>query len=161
MMISKFVSKALVPALLIGASALSVSSAHAANPTPQSCVFDKYTPTSVVPYSADENLAYGSYSFVRGAQLFVPAREGLTREWLAASVQQSLASSTETTHAKTDDAACPNPNVKNVQVAVTSAGNGFWVTLIGRDERTADMLLKWARNIMAQHAAKTHATAAR
>lgn len=140
------VTRALVPALLIGAAgAASVPTVHAASP---SCVFDKYTPVSVVPYSADENLSYGSYSFVRGAQLYVPAREGLTKEWLEASVQQALA---QPKTAAQNDLTCQAPAVKNVQVTVTSAGNGFWVSLIGRDERSADALLKWARGIVAQH----------
>jgi hypothetical protein len=150
-----FVKRALVPALLIGAAgAAGVPTAHAANP--QSCVFDKYAPIAAQPYSADENLSYGSYSFVRGAQLFVPAREGLTKEWLEASVQRALAARHT---APQSDLTCQAPDVKNVQVTVTSAGNGFWVSLIGRDERSADVLLKWARGIVDQH--KPAARAAR
>lgn len=154
MLISKFVKSVLVPALLIGAA--STSSAHAASPGAQSCVFEKYAPVSVVPYSADENLSYGSYSFVRGAQLFVPAREGLTKEWLEASIQQALAAADTPT--KNAALTCDSPHVKNVQVTVTSAGNGFWVALIARDERTADTLLKWARGMLDHH---QHTPAAR
>jgi len=159
MSIKTFVTRALVPALLIGAA--SAPSAHAASPNARDCVFDRYAPISVVPYSADENLSYGSYSFVRGAQLFVPAREGLTKEWLEASVQQALAQANQANAAtKTpagSDLACQSPQVKNVQVTVTSAGNGFWVALIARDERTADTLLKWARGVVAQHKPVTQA----
>lgn len=148
MFATKLVTKALVPALLIGAAgAVSAPTAYAANPG--SCVFEKYAPVSVTPYSADENVSYsyGSYSFLRGAQLFVPAREGLTKEWLEASVQRALSEDAQ----KANDPACSNPNVKNVRVSVSSAGNGFWVALIARDERTADTLLKWARSIVDQH----------
>jgi hypothetical protein len=149
-MFSKLVTKALVPALLIGASgAVSLPTAHAASP--QTCVFEKYAPVSVEPYSADEIVSYGSYSFLRGAQLYVPAREGLTKEWLEASVQQALAQQDDAAANKSTDPACQSPHVKNVKVTVTSAGNGFWVALIGRDERAANILLKWARSIVDQH----------
>jgi len=152
MLIRNLVSKAIVPALLIGAAGVvSVPSAHAANPAGQACVFDKYAPVSVVPYSTDESFSYGSYSFVRGAQLFVPAREGLTKEWLAASVQQALASAHGPAN---NDPSCSKPDVQNVQVSVQSAGNGFWVALIGRDERAANTLLKWARGLVDRN---THA----
>jgi hypothetical protein len=150
MFTNKFVMKTLVPALLIGAAgAVSAPTAHASNPGSQSCVFEKYAPVSVTPYSADENVTYGTYSFLRGAQLYVPAREGLTKEWLEASVQQALASQTQ--NSSNNDPACQSPNVKNVRVTVSSAGNGFWVTLIGRDERSANALLKWANSIVDQH----------
>ena len=142
--------KTLLPALLIGAAgAVSAPTAHASNPNAQSCVFEKYAPVSVAAYSAEENLNYGSYSFLRGAQLYVPAREGLTKEWLEASVQHALAVQTPST--SNTDPACQGPNVRNVQVTVTSAGNGFWVALIGRDERSANTLLKWAQSIVDQH----------
>jgi hypothetical protein len=93
---------------------------------------------------------WGSYSYMGGAQLFVPAREGLTREWLAASVQHALASahmvsSVDGSEAK---AACDMPRLKDVHVGVVSGGNGFWVQLIGRDDRTSDTLLKWARGMV-------------
>jgi hypothetical protein len=148
MFASKFVFKALVPALLIGAAgAVSAPTAYAANPG--SCVFEKYAPVSVTPYSADENVSYsyGSYSFLRGAQLFVPAREGLTKEWLEASVQRALSEDAQ----KANEPTCQSPHVKNVQVTVSSAGTGFWVALVARDERSADSLLKWARGIVDQH----------
>jgi phosphoserine phosphatase len=90
---------------------------------------------------------WGSYSFMGGAQLFVPAREGLTKEWLAAAVQHAVASAhvVSTGDAK---ALCDLPKVKDVHVGVVSGGNGFWVQLIGRDDRTSDALLKWAREFV-------------
>jgi hypothetical protein len=103
-------------------------------------VFDKYTPVSVQPYSQDESFGYGTYSFVKGAQLYIRAQPGLTREWLALTLQKALAS----------DETC-NPDVKPVQISVASAGNGFWVTLVGHDEKQADALLKWAKKVVAEH----------
>ncbi|MET0388523.1 MAG: hypothetical protein ABW321_21305 [Polyangiales bacterium] len=128
--------RSVVPALLLGASSVQV--AQASNPERRSCPFDDYAPIAVRPYSHDENLAYGRYSFLRGAQLYIPAREGLTKEWLTASVQHSLATAAHS---------C-SPNVKDVQVYVSSAGHGFWVQLIGRDERAGHLLLTWARGLL-------------
>jgi len=136
--------KALVPALLLAASSVQAADTHA---PPQKCVFEQYAPQSVVPFAQDEDFAYGSYSFVRGAQLFVPATPGLTKEWLAASVQRALA-------AETGAADGCAPKLKDVQVYVVSAGNGFWVQLIGRDQRSADALLKWAEKVVARSQAR-------
>lgn len=135
----RLMMKAIVPALLIAAA----SNVHAAEPEAPACVFDKYAPVVVKPYSQDENLAYGRFSFLRGAQLYVPAREGMTREWLTATMQRALAT------ARSGDVSC-SPHVKDVQVYVSSAGHGFWIQLIGKDERTANVLLKWAQGLVDQ-----------
>jgi hypothetical protein len=104
------------------------------------CVFDKHEPVSVAPYTVDFGMDWGSYSFMGGAQLFVPAREGLTKEWLAASVEH-----VDGTGAKS---ICDIPRLKDVHVGVVSGGNGFWVQLISRDEKTNRALLKWAKNLV-------------
>lgn len=104
-----------------------------------SCVFDTYRPTSVAPYNAEENVGYGSYTTLKGAQLYVAAQPGLTREWLELNMQSAVASG----HA------C-QLSVKPVQVAVTSAGSGFWVQFIGRDSNQANTLVHWARKVL-QH----------
>lgn len=133
----RFVIATMVPAALAGFAATYSSPAAASSP----CVFDKYTPVSVQPYSQDESVGYGTYTFVKGAQLYIRAQPGLTREWLALTLQKALAG----------DEAC-NPDVKPVQISVTSAGNGFWVTLVGHDEKQADALIKWAKKVVADHA---------
>jgi hypothetical protein len=148
MSIAKLVFPALTASLLFGAG---VQSAYAANPQPANqCVFEKYAPTAVTPYVAENGYDYGAYSHLGGAQLFVPAREGLTKEWLAASVQNALAAA-QASAADGTAAACDTPNVKNVSVSVVSGGNGFWVQLIGQDVPTSAALLKWARGIVAPH----------
>lgn len=144
MSMSKFLTPALAASLLFGAG---LSTASAANP--QACVFDKYSPTAVQPYVTENSFDYGSYSYLGGAQLFVPAREGLTREWLTAAVQNALAAANA---ANADGvASCDTPNVKNVTVSVVSGGNGFWVQLISQDSKGSEALLKWARTIVEQH----------
>jgi hypothetical protein len=114
------------------------------------CVFDKHEPVSVAPYTVDFGMDWGSYSFMGGAQLFVPAREGLTKEWLAASVEHALASAhvVSTVDGTGAKSICDIPRLKDVHVGVVSGGNGFWVQLISRDEKTNRALLKWAKNLV-------------
>jgi hypothetical protein len=114
------------------------------------CVFDKHEPVSVAPYTVDFGMDWGSYSFMGGAQLFVPAREGLTKEWLVASVEHALASAhvVSTVDGTGTKSVCDFPRLKDVHVGVVSGGNGFWVQLISRDEKTNRALLKWAKNLV-------------
>jgi hypothetical protein len=144
MLTSKFLTPVLGASLLFGLGLANVPAAQAANP--QACVFDKYAPVAVSPYVAENNFDYGSYSSLGGAQLFVPAREGLTKEWLTASVQHAVAAAQATQQDGT--ASCDAPNVKNVTVSVVSGGNGFWVQLISQDSKDSEALLKWARGIV-------------
>jgi hypothetical protein len=133
-----------VPALLLAASA-----AQARGNAEDQCVFEKYAVTSVAPFRAEENYGYGTYTRLRGAQLYVPAREGLTAEWLQLSIQQALAKQAGVTNGATS---C-QPAVPNVQVQVVSAGGGFWVQLGAADERSAEALLRWAKTIVPAHQA--------
>jgi hypothetical protein len=144
MSIAKYLTSALSASLLFG---VALPSAQAANP--QTCVFDKYAPVAVAPYVSENSIDYGSYSFLGGAQLFVPAREGLTKEWLQASVASALAAS----HAEQTQTAatCDAPDVKNVRVTVVSGGNGYWVQLISQQSQDSQALLKWARDVVDQH----------
>lgn len=136
-----------VPGLLLASMTSQVAQARE-NAAADQCVFEKYAASTVAPYRAEENYGYGTYTKLRGAQIFIPAREGLTREWLQLSVQNALTKS-----ANPADAAC-QPTVSAVQVSVVSAGAGFWVQLGTNDERSAEVLLKWAKNFVATH----HAT---
>ncbi|HTU57927.1 MAG TPA: hypothetical protein VMF89_05830, partial [Polyangiales bacterium] len=117
--------------------------------------FDKHEPVSVAPYTVDFGMDWGSYSFMGGAQLFVPAREGLTKEWLAASVEHALASAhvVSTVDGTNTKGVCDMPRLKDVHVGVVSGGNGFWVQLISRDDKTNQALLKWAKNLVAERKA--------
>lgn len=143
---TKLVSATLAVTLLLGGAF--TQSASASHPErASSCVFDKHEPVHVAPFTVDSGIDWGSYSFMGGAQLFVPAREGLTKEWLAAAVQHAVASAHVATPGDAK-AVCDLPKLKDVHVGVVSGGNGFWVQLIGRDDRTSDALLKWARELV-------------
>jgi len=140
-------SAKLVPAALAVVSlwaGVGIPSAQASSPG-HACVFDKFAPVYVSAYSSENSIDWGSYSTLGGAQLFVPAREGLTKEWLAASVQQALDSAQ----------VCNSPRVHDVHVKVVSGGNGFWVQLIGEDEDTSAALLGWARSMVARQERRT------
>jgi hypothetical protein len=104
------------------------------------CVFDQYAPLSVSPFEQDEDFGLGTYTRLRGAQVYVGAQPGLTAEWLALSVQRELAKLDANTQCR--------PSVRGVQVQVASAGGGFWVMLSTKDDRSAQALLDWARGIV-------------
>lgn len=144
----KLVPTALAASLLL--SGVFAATASATNPERASCVFDKHEPVSVAPYTVDFGMDWGSYSFMGGVQLFVPAREGLTKEWLAASVEHALASAHIVATEDGDEAkgVCDMPRLKDVHVGVVSGGNGFWVQLISRNEKTNQALLKWAKELI-------------
>jgi hypothetical protein len=128
-----------VPALLLAASA-----AQARGNGAEQCVFEKYAVSSVAPFRTEDNYGYGTYTRLRGAQLYVPAREGLTAEWLQLTIQQALAKQSGVANGANS---C-QPTVPNVQVQVVSAGGGFWVQLGAADERSAEALLRWAKTIV-------------
>jgi hypothetical protein len=114
------------------------------------CVFDKYTPLSASAYSVDQSSDYETVSALKGASLYIPAQEGLTREWLQLIMQRALM----TRALATNDQTC-HLTVKPEQIVVTSAGNGFWVHLIGHNEHDGARLLRWATSLVAlkaQHA---------
>jgi hypothetical protein len=105
---------------------------------PPSCVFETYAPSSVVAYNAEETVGYGTHPVLRGAQLYVQAREGLTKEWLELSVQRAFAVPAMESNS------C-RPEVRDIEVSVSSAGPGFWVYLGSGNLRSARALLQWAQ----------------
>jgi hypothetical protein len=127
----KITQLAALSALLLTASTVAASTKNAAT----KCGLDEYGAVSAMPYQVEENFGYGSYPQLRGAQLYVQAREGLTAEWLTLEVQRALASS-----------AC-RPDVGDVQVSVVSSGSGFWVRLSAGQQSDASALLKWAQEV--------------
>jgi hypothetical protein len=133
-MFTRDIAFALAAPLLLAASTVHAAAGQKA----EQCVFEKYAPAAVEPFRADENFGYGTYPRLRGAQLYIPAREGLTAEWLTLSVQRALADGPS-------EKACQP--VVPVQVSVVSAGGGFWVQLAAADERSAEKLLRWAQSI--------------
>lgn len=137
-----------LPFVSVLAAALAAAGAPASRASAETCVFNEYAPSVVTPYVADTVLDYATYSYLGGVQLFVPAREGLTQEWLAASVQKALAHSAER-HAHGASAKCSGPGLRDINVSVVSGGTGFWVRLLGRDYEDSRRLLRWANGLVA------------
>lgn len=137
MSIRTIVSGSMIPALLLFAGAAQASSSD-----PSQCVFEKYAASSVAPFKSEENVGYGTYTRLRGAQVFVPAREGLTAEWLTLNVQRALS---QRASAPSESDCVPGIPV---EVSVTSAGSGFWVQLRTNDDAQARALLRWARSVV-------------
>ena len=134
-MYRKLTQLAAFAALLLTASTGAASTKDA----PSQCVFKEYGALSALPYKVEENFGYGTYPMLRGAQLYVQAREGLTAEWLTLQVQRALSSSAE--------GAC-KPNVSGVQVSVASFGAGFWIRLSTDNQADAAVLLQWAQKVV-------------
>ena len=137
MSIKKMAWLGAVPALLLAASTVAASPKQ----TEQRCVFEEYAAVSVAPYNAEENVGMGSYTRLKGAQVFVAAQPGLTAEWLTLSVEREMAKlSTSANDCR--------PRVRGVRVQAVSAGTGFWVMLSAPNEQDAAALLQWARGIV-------------
>jgi hypothetical protein len=149
-----FAQKWMFSGVMMAALSGSAAFAHASETTAKAavtaaadrCVFDEYAPEYVKAYWVDQNYAYGTFTSVRGAQIFVEAQPGLTPEWLTQVVERAL----QVQEANKTPSAC-GPNLSGVQVSVSSAGRGFWITLIGRDEKSANALVHWAQAMLGQH----------
>lgn len=128
---------------LITVATLSVASivpaiAFAKTDTP-TCTLREHQVASVKPYRINEHIGRVAMPKLRGAELFVPAKPGLTAEWLQLSLQRHL------TQMRTASMpGCPL-KVSDIRVEVTSAGNGFFVRLIAMDTEKAKEVLRRAR----------------
>lgn len=132
-----YVSKHRSAAFVVSVVLAMVEPAAASTPDlqPHACVFDAYMPRAVEPYYVEQNVELG-HQVLRGAALFVPARAGLTKEWLELSIRNAFASQSEAR------SICL-PSVRNVEIAVGSAGVGFWVYL--GSSHAPEELLRWAK----------------
>jgi hypothetical protein len=122
---------------LIAAAALAVvttvSAGAQAGQFDRCSIGGKYLVRSVLPYSTYEDAGYTAYKQFRGADVFVVAQPGLTGEWLQRVLTYQIATGE-----------C-DFGVPNVTVSVLSAGGGFSVRLMGRDERSAGQILRQAQ----------------
>lgn len=126
-------SSFLTVALVVGAWS---GAAAAQSPSSEPC-FGEYTVTKAVPYRAPVRHGQGTYDQLVGARLYVPAKPGLTGEWLHA----ELARRANQPRAGTE---CPL-DVPDVNITVRSGGPGFWVGLSTEDTGDAKEVLRRAR----------------
>ncbi|HVZ32853.1 MAG TPA: hypothetical protein VG963_10525 [Polyangiaceae bacterium] len=77
-----------------------------------------------------------------GAQVFVPAQQGLTAEWIQANVQRHIA---EAKMGRSYD--CPL-DLDGISVNVVSGGTGFWIQISSQSNDTAKEILNRARRLV-------------
>ena len=138
MSIRKLLSAAALVASAMLSSAAPASAAPDANA--RSCTLASFQVTQVASLYTDEHINQTVYRRFAGAQVFLPARPGLTAEWIRASIAQ---------HRTNAQAAheCPL-DVKGATVSVTSGGTGFWVQISARDSDAAREILNRAKRLV-------------
>jgi len=99
-----------------------------------SCALDAYAPATVQPHFDDAAVQKATVRRLRGAEIYIAARPGLTAEWLRH----------ELTPRAGDAPGCAL-DVAHAEITVASTGPGFLVTIRGRDEATGGEILRLAR----------------
>src|SRR5262245_35829502 len=97
-----------------------------------------YNVMSIKPYRVEQHDGYTDYTQLRGAEMYVAAEPGLTREWLQRVLAGEIAAGT-----------C-DFGVRDATVDVVSAVGGFFVRVSGPDERSANEILRRAHQIVIQ-----------
>jgi hypothetical protein len=104
---------------------------------PSTCELDRYAPVTVRPHYENyvsSTEGFSSVTQLRGADVFVPARPGLTAEWLWHELG-----------ARPGDARSCATGVAGAEISVTSGGPGFVVTIRGGDEDSSRQILLLSR----------------
>ncbi|HWA70703.1 MAG TPA: hypothetical protein VG937_00140 [Polyangiaceae bacterium] len=114
----------------------------AANADSAQCELRANHASHVAPLRAEQRLGRSTISKLVGAQVFVPARAGLTAEWLRTRVEAHAASMQSSAMP-----GCPL-SVNGVHVTVASGGTGFWVQLTSKDPSAAAEVLRRAAQIV-------------
>lgn len=133
----------LTPALLWACGAGTQTAALEREPPhraldPSTCELDRYAPVTVRPhYESYVSSTEGdspSTPELRGAEVFVSARPGLTAEWLWHELG-----------ARPGDARSCATGIAGAEISVTSGGPGFVVTIRGGDEDSGRQILLLSR----------------
>jgi hypothetical protein len=134
--------KLIVSAALAAAAAVPTAS-YAAPVQKAPCILSEHKVISVVPYTVDEHSGRNIYQRLRGAQVFIQAEPGMSREWLQLNLERHLA-------ALTGPAAMPDCafDIDNVRLDVTAAGSGYWVRLIAPDTKSGEEVLRRAQLLL-------------
>ena len=104
------------------------------------CELRAFKANHVAPLRVQERVGRGTIERLAGAQLFVPARQGVTAEWLRARVEQHVSAM----HHQ-GMPGCPLA-VGGIQVAVVSGGTGFWVQIAAKNPDAAREVLRLAQS---------------
>jgi hypothetical protein len=106
------------------------------------CTLANYKVTQVIPYRVEERVGRGVLRRLAGAELFIPAQPGLTKELVGAQVIRHLKQMKATTMA-----GCPL-DVEQVSVTVSSANTGYWVQIAAKDRAAAKEVLARAQHLV-------------
>ena len=93
-------------------------------------------------HRTEEHVGKVTVQRLDGASLFVPAKPGLTAEWL----QRSLAAHVGAMHGKSMSD-CPL-EASHVRIQVRSGGSGYWVDVIAKDHQQAEFVLQRAEGLL-------------
>jgi hypothetical protein len=114
------------------------SSVAASEPQPttagENTCFADLAVTKVVPHHKAMPSGQGSYQALVGARAYVPAKPGLTGEWLHAQLERRSSTPRQGTE-------CPL-DVPGIGIDVRSSGPGFWVSLSANDTADAKEVLR-------------------
>jgi hypothetical protein len=100
----------------------------------ENACFADHSVTKVVPHHKAIASGQGSYQALVGARAYVPAKPGLTGEWLHAQLERRSSTPRQGTE-------CPL-DVPGVSIDVRSSGPGFWVSLSASDTADAKEVLR-------------------
>jgi hypothetical protein len=134
--LQRFVAAAVVSAT-VGLAATAVLSRGAGAAQANLCgLGGRYSVRSVAPYETVEDSGSAGYAQLRGAELIVPAQQGLTQEWLERLVRYQLAAGE-----------C-DFGVRDATVSVLPSGSAFSVRVAGRDETDGAQILRHAQQLV-------------
>ena len=127
----------LVSAVVLAIWTMGPGAAHAARLGRDCSLGIRYPVTSVTPYHTEEAGGYASMSGAfRGAEIYIVALPGMTREWLQRQLESEIGTDT-----------C-DFGVNRPTVDVISAGGGFTVRVSGPNEAAANQILERAELLM-------------
>lgn len=149
---------ALAIAVVVPAAALAAASnpmstfvaaerAGIAMPQPQSgSPLAAYRIVSVAPYMQEQTHIKRTWRELRGAIVRVEAQPGLTAEWLQLELDRHVAAMGIQSQNMND---CPLA-VPGIRAKVSSAGDGFLVTVVAMDKSSGQEVLRRAQGLAAQ-----------
>jgi hypothetical protein len=132
--------KKYVAGLALSAAVLAPAAARAAGgfTATQGCALAGHPVLALAPYRVTEHIGIGLVERTRGAQFFVQAEPGLTREWLELTARRELANTEQM-------GLCSlKPGDTKMEVSVASVGSGFWVQFSAPDARSGQKIMKQA-----------------
>ena len=103
-------------------------------------VLAEYRILSVTPYNVEQTRIKTTWKEIRGAVVRVEAQPGLTAQWLQLQLGRHVAA----VRSGAEPTSGGPLSVPGVQVSVSPAGDGFFVTLAATDKQNGEEILRRA-----------------